>query len=48
LLDFQACAFKSLNESYNSKNRGNFIELMKLLESHNDKLDGLVLKNAPH
>jgi hypothetical protein len=44
-LAFQA--YKGHDESHDLKNQGNFIELVKLLESHNDKLGGLVLENYP-
>jgi hypothetical protein len=46
-LAFQVSAFKGHGES-RSKNWGNFIELLKFPGSHNDKLSGLVLENAPH
>jgi len=46
-LAFQASAFKGHDESHGSKNWGNFIELLKLPRSHNDKLSGFVLGNAP-
>ncbi|XP_059436118.1 uncharacterized protein LOC132169045 [Corylus avellana] len=38
---------KGHDESSGSKNQGNFIELVKLLESYNDDVAGLVLENAP-
>lgn len=47
-LAFQACAFRSHDESSDSKNQGNFIELIKLLAAFNEKVDGVVLTNAPH
>ncbi|XP_062166924.1 uncharacterized protein LOC133873208 [Alnus glutinosa] len=46
-LAFQACAFRGHDESSDSKNQGNFIELIKLLATFNDKVDGVVLTNAP-
>jgi hypothetical protein len=46
-LIFQACAFICHDESSNSKNQGNFIELLKLLASYNDDVDRVVLENAP-
>ncbi|GJY92674.1 zinc finger MYM-type protein 1-like protein [Tanacetum coccineum] len=36
------------DESSNSRNRGNFVELLKLLASYNDELANLVLDNAPY
>ncbi|GKC84320.1 zinc finger MYM-type protein 1-like protein [Tanacetum coccineum] len=47
-LVFQACAFRGSDESANSRNRGNFIELLKLLAYYNDDLAKLVLDNAPY
>ncbi|KAF2308040.1 hypothetical protein GH714_034673 [Hevea brasiliensis] len=44
---FQACALRGHDESSNSKNRGKFIELIKLLSSYNDKVESVVLENAP-
>jgi len=46
-LAFQACAFKGHDESSDSKNQGNFIELIKFLATFNDKVDRVVLTNAP-
>ncbi|XP_071688547.1 uncharacterized protein [Rutidosis leptorrhynchoides] len=46
-LTFQACAFRGRDETSNSKNRGNFIELLKLLASYNDEVSKVVLENAP-
>jgi hypothetical protein len=37
-LAFQACAFKGHDESSNSKNQGNFFELVKPLATYNDGL----------
>ncbi|GJR80126.1 zinc finger MYM-type protein 1-like protein [Tanacetum coccineum] len=34
-LTFQICSFRGRDETLNSKNRGNFIELLKLLTSYN-------------
>ncbi|XP_071718860.1 uncharacterized protein [Rutidosis leptorrhynchoides] len=47
-LTFQACAFRGHDESKSSKNRGNFLELLKLLASYNDELANVVLENAPY
>jgi len=44
-LAFQACAFRGHDESSDSKNQGNFIELIKLLATYNDDVSGLVLEN---
>ncbi|KAL4599349.1 hypothetical protein ACB092_11G120400 [Castanea dentata] len=46
-LAFQACAFKGHDESLDSKNKGNFIELIKFTSTFNDKVASVVLKNAP-
>ena len=43
----QACAFKGHDESVNSLNRGNFIELIKLLATMNEEINKVVLENAP-
>ncbi|XP_065617077.1 uncharacterized protein LOC112015301 [Quercus suber] len=45
-LAFQACAFKGHDESVDSLNRGNCIELIQLLASYNDKIARVVLQNA--
>ncbi|XP_071708265.1 uncharacterized protein [Rutidosis leptorrhynchoides] len=41
-LSFQACAFRGHDESANSKNRGNFLEMLKLLASYNDEVAKVV------
>jgi hypothetical protein len=46
-LTFQACAFRGNDEKVDSKNRGNFIELLKLIATYNDKVASVVLENAP-
>jgi len=46
-LKFQACAFRGHDESVGSKNRGNFLEMIKLLASYNEEMDEFVLENAP-
>ncbi|KAG6730395.1 hypothetical protein I3842_01G077400 [Carya illinoinensis] len=46
-LAFQGCAFRGHDETFDSKNRGNFLEILKLLASYNDKVGKLVLENAP-
>ncbi|XP_058775476.1 uncharacterized protein LOC131649734 [Vicia villosa] len=47
-LAFQACSFRGHDESLGSKNRGNFLEMVKLLASYNDELAKVVLENAPY
>ncbi|XP_040988959.1 uncharacterized protein LOC121236577 [Juglans microcarpa x Juglans regia] len=37
-LAFQGCAFRGHDETPDSKNRGNFLEMLKLLASYNDKV----------
>ena len=46
-LTFQACAFRGHEESWNSSNRDNFLELLKFLSSYNDEVCEVVLDNAP-
>ena len=46
-LAFQACAFGGHHESRDSKNKGNFIELIKFISTFNDKVASVVLENAP-
>ncbi|XP_030923129.1 zinc finger MYM-type protein 1-like [Quercus lobata] len=46
-LAFQACAFRGHDESLDSKNRGNFIELIKFTSTFNGKVASVVLENAP-
>ncbi|XP_025673896.1 uncharacterized protein [Arachis hypogaea] len=46
-LEFQTCAFRGDNESPESLNRGNFIELIKLLAFCNQNVNNVVLENAP-
>ncbi|PNX86613.1 repressor of the inhibitor of the protein kinase-like protein, partial [Trifolium pratense] len=45
-LTLQACALRGHRESSKSKNRGNFLELVKLLASYNDEVAKAVLNNA--
>ncbi|XP_023766503.2 uncharacterized protein LOC111915032 [Lactuca sativa] len=47
-LTFQACALRGHDESPNSKNRGNFLQLLKLLVSYNDEVANVILENAPY
>lgn len=44
---FQSCAFRGHDERPNSKNRGNFIEMVKVLASYNGDAAETVLENAP-
>ncbi|CAL5329405.1 unnamed protein product [Camellia sinensis] len=46
-LTFQACAFRGRDERHESNNRGNAIELIKLLASYNEDVVAVVLENAP-
>ncbi|KAG2667400.1 hypothetical protein I3760_15G113100 [Carya illinoinensis] len=46
-LAFQGCAFRGHDETRDSKNRGNFLKMLKLFVSYNDKVGKLVLENAP-
>jgi hypothetical protein len=43
----QGLSFRGHNESEESSNRGNFIELLKWLATNNVEVDKYVLKNAP-
>ncbi|KDO42402.1 hypothetical protein CISIN_1g039769mg [Citrus sinensis] len=43
----QASTFRGHDESVNSLNRGNFIELIKLLATMNEEINKVVLENAP-
>jgi len=40
--------FRVHDEGPESKNRGNFLEMIKLLASYNDKKAQVVLENAPY
>ncbi|KRH16126.1 hypothetical protein GLYMA_14G133900v4 [Glycine max] len=44
---FQACAFRGNDESLQSLNRGNFIELVNLMASYSSKVANVVLEKAP-
>ena len=46
-LTFQSCAFRGHDETPQSKNRGNFIEMIKLLAEFNSEIASVVLENAP-
>ena len=43
----QACTFRGHDESVNSLNRGNFIELIKFLATVNEEINKVVLENVP-
>ncbi|KAH9781335.1 TTF-type domain-containing protein [Citrus sinensis] len=43
----QACAFRGHDESVNSRNRGNFIELIKHSAEYSKEIAQVVLENAP-
>ena len=46
-LTFQRCPFRGYDETLQSKNRGNFLEMIRILASYNDKVAQVVLENAP-
>ena len=43
-LTLQGCAFRGHDETFSSRNRGNFLELVSLLASYNDKVEELLWK----
>ena len=43
----QRLAFRSHDESEESSNRGNFLELLKFLADHNEDIKAVTLKNTP-
>ena len=43
----QGFAFCGDDESDNSRNQGNFLELLKFLPQHNDDINSVTLQNAP-
>ena len=45
-LTFQGCPFRGHDESPDSLNRGNFLEMVKLLASYNTEVNEVVLENA--
>ncbi|XP_057431672.1 uncharacterized protein LOC130724460 [Lotus japonicus] len=47
-LTLQACAFRGHDETSESSNQGNFIQMIKLLASYNDEVAKVVLENAPY
>lgn len=46
-LTFQACALRGHDERPNSRNQGNFLELIKFIASFNKDVNDVVLENAP-
>ena len=46
-LSFQACAFRGHDERPDSKNQGNFLQMIKLLASYSEQVDAVVLEKAP-
>ncbi|XP_071726894.1 uncharacterized protein [Rutidosis leptorrhynchoides] len=46
-LTMQACALRGHDERPDSKNQGNFLELLKLIASYNKDVEKVVLQNAP-
>ena len=46
-LTFQSCTFRGRDERPQSKNRGNFIEMLKLLAEFNPEIASVILENAP-
>ena len=42
----QGCAFRGHDEGPDSKNRGNFLELVKLVSNYNENVTKVVLENA--
>jgi hypothetical protein len=46
-LAFQGCLFRGHYETIDSRNRGNFLELIQILASYNERVASVVLENAP-
>uniref|UniRef100_A0A2N9IDZ8 DUF4371 domain-containing protein n=1 Tax=Fagus sylvatica TaxID=28930 RepID=A0A2N9IDZ8_FAGSY len=46
-LALQGCAFRGHDESLDSINRGNFVELVKLVSTYDHRVARVVLENAP-
>ena len=46
-LTFQGCPFRGHDESVSSLNRGNFLEMVKLLALYNKEVNEVVLEKAP-
>ena len=47
-LSLQACAFRGHDESTELRNKGNFLEMIKIIASYNDEVAKFVLENAPY
>ena len=47
-LTSQSCSFRGHDETPESKNRGNFIELLKLLGEFNPEISEVILENVPY
>lgn len=43
----QGLAFRGNDESSDSVNQGNFLQLLKFLSEHNETINKVVLENAP-
>ena len=43
----QAFAFHGHDESEDSSNQGNFLELLRFLADHNEDIKAVILRNAP-
>jgi hypothetical protein len=43
----QSCSFRGHDETAQSDNRGNFIELLSLLGEFNPEVNRVILENAP-
>jgi len=46
-LTFQACPFRGHDESLDSRNRGNFLQMIKIFADYNKEVYDVVLENAP-
>ena len=46
-LALQGCAFRGHDQSLDSINWGNFVELVKLISTYDHRVAGVVLENAP-
>ena len=46
-LTLQSCSFRGHDETPQSKNRGNFLEILNLLAEFNPEIASVILENAP-
>ena len=46
-LTFQGCPFRGHDEIPDSKKRGNFLKMIRILASYGDKVEQVVLEDAP-